>query len=403
MPHLLLQPPDDRDMPPSNDGLDGDVRSAQWDDERRPGALPGQAHAPEGPSAGVSPDAGIPSCINVPVRDNTHLSASDWTRTLARYRQPRPSRSVFELAVTLVPFVALWAAAWWMLTISTAIALALALANAAFLVRLFIIQHDCGHGSLFRDRRLCDWIGRVLGVVTLTPYDVWRRTHAIHHASAGNLDRRGVGDIPTLTVTEYQQKGWLGQALYRTIRNPIFLFAVVPFYTFFFQNRLPVHLMRSGWRYWMSAMATNAAIALILTTVVWLGGWDVLLFVFLPTMFLAAIAGMWFFYVQHQFEETSWQHEDSWNIHEAALHGSSYYDLPRILRWITGNIGVHHVHHLASRIPFYRLPEVIADHAILAQTRHITLWESFHCARLHLWDEKHRKLLSFAEARTLAA
>ena len=338
-----------------------------------------------------------------PTQDRTPPTAADWTRTLARYRQPIPARSVFELTVTLVPFVAIWAVAWWMLSISTALALVLALANAAFLVRLFVIQHDCGHGTLFRDRRLCDWIGRVIGVVTLTPYDVWRRTHGIHHATVGNLDRRSAGDVPLLTVREYQDKGWLGRAFYRTIRHPVFLFGVAPFYTFFLHHRLPIHLMRSGWRYWLSAMATNAAIGLALTLLVWVGGWDVVLFVFLPTTLLASIAGVWFFYIQHQFEETSWRHEDDWTIHEAALDGSSHYDLPGILRWITGNIGVHHVHHLASRIPFYRLPEVIADHAILAQTRRITLWESFRCARLHLWDEKRRRLLSFAEARALSA
>lgn len=376
---------------------EGDVQADRPDQERPPVASLGQT-----PSTGA-PTAVAQSGDSVSAPGIRHLNAQDWTRTLARYRQPRHSRSVLELAVTVVPFVAIWAVAWWTLTISPAIALALALANAAFLVRLFIIQHDCGHGSLFRDRRLCDWIGRVLGVFTLTPYDVWRRTHAIHHASTGNLDRRGVGDIPTLTVTEYQQKGWLGRATYRLIRNPVFLFGVVPFYIFFLQNRLPVHLMRSGWRYWMSAMATNAAIAISFTTIVWLGGWDVLLLVFVPTMFFGAIAGTWFFYVQHQFEETSWQHEDEWTIQEAALYGSSHYDLPGILRWITGNIGVHHVHHLASRIPFYRLSEVIKDHEILGQTRRITLWESFHCARLHLWDENRRRLLTFAEARALSA
>ncbi|MCM2561279.1 fatty acid desaturase [Lutimaribacter sp. EGI FJ00015] len=331
------------------------------------------------------------------------MRAADWTRTLAQYRQPLPARSIFELVVTFVPFVAIWAVAWWMLSISTLLAMVLAFANAAFLVRLFIIQHDCGHGSLFRDRRLCDWIGRGLGILTLTPYDVWRRTHSIHHSTTGNLDRRGVGDVPTLTVREYREKGWIGRALYRLLRHPVFMFGVVPFYLFFLQHRLPVYLMRSGWRYWLSAMATNAAIALVLGVIVWLGGWDVLLFVFLPTMLLAAIAGTWFFYVQHQFEETSWQHEDEWNIQDAALHGSSHYDLPGILRWITGNIGVHHVHHLASRIPFYRLGEVVRDHDLLAQSKRITLWESFRCARLHLWDEKRGKLLSFAEARTLYA
>jgi omega-6 fatty acid desaturase (delta-12 desaturase) len=337
------------------------------------------------------------------MREEPTLAPSDWSRAMAKYRQPIHSRSIFELTVTVVPFVAIWAVAWWMLSISIALAMALALVNAAFLVRLFIIQHDCGHGSLFRNRRLCDWIGRVIGVITLTPYDVWRKTHAIHHATTGNLDRRGVGDVPTLTVTECREKGWLGRALYRLIRNPVFLFGVVPFYTFFLQNRLPVHLMRSGWRYWLSAMGTNAAIGSALTLIVWLGGWGVVLFVFLPTMFLGAVAGMWFFYVQHQFEETSWQHEENWNIHEAALYGSSHYELPSGLRWITGNIGVHHVHHLASRIPFYRLPEVIEDHEVLAQTKRITLRQSLRFAHLHLWDESRRRLLSFAEARALSA
>ena len=209
--------------------------------------------------------------------------------------------------------------------------------------------------------------------------------------------------MPTLTVMEYREKGWLGRALYRLIRNPVFLFGVVPFYTFFLQNRLPIHLMRSGWRYWLSAMGTNAATGSALTLIVWLGGWDVVLFVFLPTMFLGAVAGMWFFYVQHQFEETSWQYEENWNIHVAALYGSSHYDLPGVLRWITGNIGVHHVHHLASRIPFYRLPEVIEDHEVLAKTKRITLRQSLRCAHLHLWDENRCRLLSFAEARALSA
>ena len=329
----------------------------------------------------------------------TPSSPTVWAQLLVKYRQPIPTRSIFELVVTLAPFVAIWAVAWWMVSISSLAALALALVNAAFLLRLFIIQHDCGHGSLFRDRRLCDWIGRGIGVLTLTPYDVWRKTHAIHHSTIGNLDRRGVGDVPTLTVREYREKGWLGRALYRLLRHPVVMFGVVPFYLFFLQHRLPVYLMRSGWRYWLSAMATNVVIGLALTGIVWLGGWDVLLFVFLPTMLLAAIAGTWFFYVQHQFEETSWEHEDDWNIQEAALQGSSHYALPGVLRWITGNIGVHHVHHLASRIPFYRLPEVIEDYDLLAHSKRITLWESLRCARLHLWDEQRGRLLSFAEAR----
>ena len=333
----------------------------------------------------------------------SHLQPSEWTRILAKYREPIFSRSIFELAVTLAPFVAIWALAWWTLSISPWLAMALALANASFLVRLFMIQHDCGHGAFFKDRRLGDWLGRFLGVLTLTPYDVWRKSHSIHHATTGNLDKRGVGDLPILTVREYREKKWIGRAMYRLVRNPIFLFGVVPFYMFFLQHRLPVGLMRSGWQYWFSAMATNVAIGAALGAIGWLGGWEVLLFVFLPTMLLAAITGMWLFYVQHQFEDTLWDHEEDWNVHDAAFNGSSHYDLPVILRWITANIGVHHVHHLACRIPFYRLGEVVRDHDILAQSRRLTLWESFRCARLHLWHEKSRKLVSFSDSRTLAA
>ncbi|MDF0603167.1 fatty acid desaturase [Psychromarinibacter sp. C21-152] len=331
------------------------------------------------------------------------VDARQWSRILVRYRTPRAARSVRELIVTLAPFFAIWAVAWWSLSYSTALAMLLALCNAAFLLRLFMIQHDCGHGSFFRSKRLCNWIGRAIGVITLTPYDVWRETHAIHHASTGNLDRRGIGDLPTMTVAEYRAMGRLKRGLYRLVRHPLFLFGVVPFYSFFLQNRLPVGLMRSGWKYWLSAMATNAGIAAILTALLWFGGWKLVVFVFLPTMLLAAMIGMWFFYVQHQFEHTSWSRDADWDIQTAALEGSSYYDLPPILQWITGNIGVHHVHHLASRIPFYRLPEVLRDHEALANSNRVTLRESFGCARLALWDQSEHRLVTFAEARRVPA
>lgn len=338
-----------------------------------------------------------------PATTQQQRDASEWPRLLAQYRTPNAARSLFELFVTVAPFVAIWAVAWWMLSVSVVLAAILALGNAAFLVRLFMVQHDCGHGSFFRSRRACDRLGRVIGVVTLTPYDVWRKNHSVHHATTGNLDRRGIGDLPTLTVQEYRERGWIGRVMYRLVRNPVFLFGVVPFYTFFLQNRLPVGLMRSGWRYWMSALATNVAISIVLAILVWFGGWQVLLFVFLPTMLLAAMAGMWFFYIQHQFEETSWHREEDWNVQEAALEGSSHYALPGPLRWITGNIGVHHVHHLASRIPFYRLPEVLRNHDALANTNRVTLRESLNCARLALWDESGGRLVTFAQARQLPA
>lgn len=331
------------------------------------------------------------------------MKPADWTRILAKYREPNHARSVFEVAVTLAPFMAIWALAWWSLSLSPWLALALAVANSAFLVRLFMIQHDCGHGAFFKNRRVGDWVGRCIGVLTLTPYDVWRRNHAMHHATTGNLDHRGVGDLPTLTVREFRAKGWVGRGLYRLLRNPLFLFGVVPFYTFFLQNRVPIGVMRGGWRYWISAQGTNLAVAAIVGTLLWFGGLKVVLLIFFPTVFLAAVVGMWLFYIQHQFEDTVWDRDGDWTVQDAALHGSSHYDLPLVLRWLTGNIGVHHVHHLASRIPFYRLPEVMRDHDVLAQSQRITLWESFRCARLHLWDEDSRKLMSFSDARRLAA
>ncbi|MBF9031103.1 fatty acid desaturase [Rhodobacterales bacterium HKCCE3408] len=326
------------------------------------------------------------------------MRPADWNRKLVHYREPNSLRSAWELTVTLVPFLFIWTLAWLALEVNTALAIGLAVLNSGFLVRLFMIQHDCGHGAFFRDRRLNNGIGRAISVVTLTPYDVWRETHAIHHATTGNLDRRGIGDLPTLTIAEYRSRGRLGRFGYRLVRNPLFLFGVVPFFTFFLQNRIPVGLMRSGWGYWASAMATNVAIIAALLTIAVVGRADAILFIFLPTMLLAASAGMWMFYIQHQFEETTWDDNSDWNISEAALHGSSYYVLPPVLNWFTGNIGVHHVHHLASRIPFYRLGDVLRDHPALAAIQRVTLRESFRCARLHLWNEEERRLVTFAEA-----
>lgn len=326
-------------------------------------------------------------------------SARAWVQALSKYREPIVGRSIFELLVSLLPFLGIWTLAWLILPYSGWLAFALALFNGAFLVRLFVIQHDCGHGSFFRNRQVSDWTGRVLGVLTLTPYDVWRRTHSVHHASSGNLDRRGMGDVHTLTVEEYRAKSWLGRLGYRVYRNPVVLFGLGPGYLFLLQNRLPLGLFRDGWKYWTSAMGTNLVIALGLGLLMWFGGWQVLVLIFLPTSILAASLGVWLFYVQHQFEETNWQHEPEWDLHDAALAGSSHYVLPPVLRWFTGNIGIHHVHHLYSRIPFYRLTDVLRDHPELAEAQRLTLWESLKSARLHLWDEGQQKLLSFRQAR----
>jgi omega-6 fatty acid desaturase (delta-12 desaturase) len=273
---------------------------------------------------------------------------------------------------------------------------------AGFLVRLFMIQHDCGHGSFFRHRLANDWVGRVIGVLTLTPYHFWQRTHAMHHATSGNLDRRGLGDIDTLTVREYRALPFWGRLCYRLYRHPAIMFGIGPAYLFVVRHRLPFGLMRSGWRPWLSTMATNFAIALIVATLIWLIGVKAFLLVHLPIMLLAASVGVWLFYVQHQFEQTTWADDREWNVHVAAMHGSSHYDLPAILRWFTANIGVHHVHHLCSRIPYYRLPQALRDHPELRNVNCLTLLQSFRCVRLTLWDERQHRLVSFREARTLS-
>ena len=301
--------------------------------------------------------------------------------------------------MTAFPFFGLWAVAWWSVDISYVLAAFVAILNALFLVRLFAIQHDCGHASFFRNRALSDWVGRAIGVLTLTPYDVWRRLHAAHHSTSGNLDQRGLGDVTTLTIAEQRPLPLRRRLGYRIYRHPLALFGIGPFYLFFLRNRLPHGLMRAGARYWVSAMGTNAGIAALLVGVGYFGGLDVLVFVFLPTMLVAASIGVWLFYVQHQFEETSWDRGPDWQLQEAALHGSSHYVLPGLLRWITANIGMQHVHHLQARVPFYRLPEILRDHPHLAQTQRLTLRESLGCVHRHLWDEESRRLVSFAAAR----
>lgn len=327
--------------------------------------------------------------------------AKEWVQILAKYREPSISRSVFELAVTLVPFLALWALAWAALSVSYWLALAIAMVNGLFLVRIFCIQHDCGHASFFKNRKVQDWIGRGLGVLTLTPYDVWRRTHSLHHAQHGNLDQRGIGDVMTLTVEEYRGRGRMGRLLYRMYRHPFVLFVLGPSYLFILQNRLPIGLMRAGWRFWASALGTNLVLAAILGVMIWLGGPMPVLLIFLPTSMVAGTLGVWLFYVQHQFEETHWAKGDDWQLHEAALAGSSHYVLPQPLRWLSANIGIHHVHHLYSRIPFYRLPEILRDHSELASAQRLTPLESLRSVNLHLWDEKLGRLMSFREARQL--
>jgi len=328
------------------------------------------------------------------------LDASQLRGKLRAYHEPSTARSVYEIGLTVALFAGTWAAMAVALNQGLVWLYLLLIAPAAgFLVRLFMIQHDCGHGSFFPRRSANDWVGRVIGVLTLTDYDYWRRSHAVHHATSGNLDHRGVGDIDTLTVAEYRARSPWGRLRYRLYRNPLVMFGFGPSYVFILQGRLPVGFMRKGRTLWLSTMATNAVIALIAGLMIWAVGASSFFLIQLPVVALAASAGVWLFFVQHQFEETHWREGEEWNASEAALHGSSHYDLPAPFQWLTANIGIHHVHHVSSRIPYYRLPEVLRDFPELRAVGRLTFTQSLKCVPLALWDETARKLISFREAR----
>jgi omega-6 fatty acid desaturase (delta-12 desaturase) len=328
------------------------------------------------------------------------VDASRWRRTLSRYRTPSTARSAFELAITAIPFAAAWFLMYWALSNRHLWLYALLLVPAAgLLIRLFLIQHDCGHRAFFASRRANDWVGRVLSIFTVTPYDHWRYTHSVHHATSGNLSKRGVGDVDTITVAEYEARSRWTRLRYRAYRHPIVMFGIGPFFLFVLQNRFPAGFMHSGWRPWLSTMATNVAVAAVVATLIWAIGPAAFFLIHAPILLLGAAAGVWLFYVQHQYDRTYWDYAGAWNVHEAALRGSSHYDLPPVLKWFTANIGVHHVHHLSSQIPYYRLPKVLRDHPELRDMGRLTLWNSFKCVRLVLWDESSRRMISFKELR----
>ncbi len=320
-------------------------------------------------------------------------------RELATFAQPITWRAVLQFFGPALPFLALTAAILVGFDHGLWAAAVLILPAGALLVRLFMIQHDCGHGSFFKSRWANDMAGRALGVLTLTPYTFWRQRHAVHHASSGNLEHRGTGDVTTLTVREYISSPFLKRLGYRLYRNPLVMFGVGPAYLFLIRHRFPLCNPLRQPRTWVSVLGTNAVLALILVVMALTVGLTPFLLTYLPVLLLAASIGMWLFYVQHQFEDTWWETGTRWDYRAAALQGSSFYDLPRVLHWVTCHIGLHHLHHLSSRIPNYRLRECFERHQATLAARRLTLLESLRCARLALWDEERRKLVPFSHAR----
>jgi omega-6 fatty acid desaturase (delta-12 desaturase) len=321
---------------------------------------------------------------------------------LRAFATPSARRSIMQLSITAAVFCAIWAAMWLLAPHAYWLTLLLSVPAGAFLIRLFTIQHDCGHCAFFRSAKANHWVGRILGVFTLTPYDYWRQAHAAHHATSGNLDRRGVGDIAVMTVPEYQAAGRWQRFAYRFYRHPLVLLGIGPTYVFILKHRLPLDLPFRNRGVWLGILATNLGIAATMLALVLALGPVSLLKVHVPVLLAASSIGIWVFFVQHQYADAHWRHDDEWNVHVAALHGSSHYVLPLALRWLTGNIGLHHVHHLCSKVPNYRLQECVDQIPDLGRAKRLTLWESFSCMQFVLWDEKIRRMVRFRDAKKKA-
>lgn len=330
-------------------------------------------------------------------------TAQRWKETIASWRGADTRRSVIQLATTAAIFFALWIATFLSLEVSYALTLGLAVPTAGFQIRLFMIQHDCGHGSFFRSRRARDIVGFCIGVLTLTPYQYWRRTHAHHHAHSGDLDLRGFGDIDTLTVREYTGRSRIGRLAYRLYRNPIVLLGIGPAFHFLVKHRFPWDVPRSWKQAWASVGWTNACLVAILAVMALTIGLRRFLLVQVPITLISCGIGVWLFYVQHQFEHTYWHRHEEWDFFEAALHGSSHLVLPRPLQWLTASIGLHHVHHLSSQIPNYRLQECLEATPELQRATRITIRDSWRLLRLVLWDEDSQRLIRFRDLRTLTS
>ncbi len=328
------------------------------------------------------------------------LSAGEIRKLLSPFRRPVWWTALWQLLSTLGAFVALIVLMRLGLEISYLLVVLLALPAAGLLVRLFIFQHDCGHGSFFPAQRANHLVGSLLGLLTFTPYYDWRHDHALHHASNGDLDRRGDGDVMTLTVDEYRRLGWWGRLGYRLYRHPLVLFGVFPTLLFAVRFRTALFTPRDRKKERLSIRLTNLGLAAWLVGLgAWMG-WLEMLMIFGPVWVIAATLGVWMFYVQHQFDPTYWKRSAQWDRVHASLRGSSYYRLPKLLQWFTGNIGLHHIHHLDSRIPNYRLQACLDSHPELLDIPALTLRSSLRCPRLKLWDERTERLVGFDAART---
>ena len=324
---------------------------------------------------------------------------SRWKEIVARYQKPSAGRAVWQLVNTLVPYAGLWWLMYLSLAVSWWLVVPLAILAGGFLVRTFIIFHDCGHGSFFKSSTANHIWGAITGVLTFTPYYHWRWEHAIHHSSSGDLDRRGTGDVWTLTVQEYLESSRWKRFAYRLTRNPLVLFVIAPLVLFVFWQRIPNP--KAGLRERLSVYWTNLGLLLLMGGMSWIFGLKAYLLIQLIVVAVAASTGVWLFYVQHQFEGVYWERNENWDYATAALKGSSFYKLPKVLQWFSGNIGFHHIHHLSPRIPNYLLEKCHEAEPLFQTVKPVTFFASFKSFTFRLWDEQRRRLVGYGHLRTL--
>lgn len=325
----------------------------------------------------------------------TENTNSSWVNIVMKYNFPDIYKSWWQVINSVVPYFLLWILMIYSLEISYWITLLLSVFAAGFLIRIFIIFHDCGHGSFFKSDRLNRLVGIPLGLLSFTPYHRWHHDHKEHHATVGNLDKRGVGDVQTLTVEEYQKLTRWKKFGYRIYRNPIFLIGVAPLLLFLIQYRLPKAYMNRKEHIYLQL--SNLAMVLIVFLMIWAIGWKAYLLIQIPITYISSVHGVWLFYVQHQYDSVKWERADNWDYRTIALQGSSYFKLPFLLQWFTGNIGFHHIHHLSPKIPNYKLPKCHKENPIFHDQKPITFFSSLKSLRLKLWDEKNQRLVGFNE------
>lgn len=321
-------------------------------------------------------------------------------KKVAPYEQTDTKTSIRQLINTLIPLFALWYGAYLSLSVSYWLTLLIAIVAAGFMIRTFIIFHDCCHQSFFKSRLANDILGTITGVLTIVPYEQWKNSHSIHHATSGNLDKRGIGDIWVLTVDEYVASPLWRRIAYRIYRNPVIMLGVGPFFVFVIQYRFNVKGAKRKER--LNTYLTNVLIVGLYTLMCWAIGWQAFLMIQLPIFFVSGMLGIWLFYVQHQFEDSYFENEEEWSYVKAAVEGSSYYKLPKVLQWITGNIGFHHVHHLSPKVPNYNLEKAHDATPPLQKATTITISTSLKSLRFRLWDERNKTFVSFKDLKRLS-